>query len=234
MMESYEDWINGTKQRSNPFPLWGKKSGATVHLLEYHLIDTASVCGSFLRYDQRVLRILSPDANTDGKVIDLLVFLCSIHDIGKIIRTFQEQSEVIGGYRHDIGGYILLCDDPCFSILLNALGIMEPDRRTSRSVRNLIRAATMHHGSPKGCDDELIQERYSLLLPEDIGAVSSIMIEMSRLYPVDRDFVKRLLESSDLPRLTNIIAGIINHCDWIASGRFDYCSGGPSLAEYRI
>ena len=194
------------------------------------MIDTASICGSFLSHDTRVLRLISHTEQTDIYYVNLLKFLCSIHDIGKVSSIFQDQMEVVGGYRHDLGGYYLLTES-CFQTLLDELNPTLPDRRTRRALFNILRTAAMHHGSPKGCYDV---DKYELLLKkEDVNNASLIITRMSCLYPVDVSFLNNLLKSNDLPRITNIFAAIINHCDWIASGKYQFYSQIISIRDYK-
>lgn len=210
--------------------LWAKKDSLSEHPLEFHLIDTASVCGSFLLHDLRVLRLISPTEQTDTNYVSLLRFLCSIHDIGKVSGIFQNQTESVGSYRHDLGGYYLLTES-CFQTLLEGVHLTLSDRRSRRALFNILRTATMHHGSPKGCYDV---DRYELLFKkEEVDYASLIITRMSHIYSVDASFLNDLLKSNDLSRITNIFAAIINHCDWIASGKYPFCSQSISIRDYK-
>ena len=113
------------------------------------MIDTASVCKSYLKHDERIMSNICSLTNSDpGEVSRLIIFLCSIHDIGKISGFFQTQNTDLK-YRHDVGGYILLTKESIFNQIISILGI-ESNRKNKKCIKVLLRASSMHHGTPKG------------------------------------------------------------------------------------
>lgn len=214
------------------YPLWGKRDQID-HLLEYHLIDVASTCACYLSQDTYVSRELSLLLGCDEENCKKLVcFLCSIHDIGKTCNVFQNQSETLTKYRHDLGGYHILTSSSIFKKLSNL--IISTDGRMERDVaRTLLRSSAMHHGSPKGWDNSK-DDYLSLFLDDSCKKLATVIIQ--RMVGNYGNFQPLIVTSSTrdgIIQASNLIAGIISNCDWIASGMFEHLSDRISLGNYR-
>lgn len=224
--------MDEVNKRTIPLNLWAK-NGVTTHLLEYHSIDVASVCREYLHNDSRVTHLLSDMLNVDkGEIIDLLCFLCSIHDLGKTCTLFQNQNIEQRGYYHDIGGYQLGTfgkKNPIFSKLCGVLHISGMDLEQKIVVRSIFRSAFMHHGSPAKCDN--YKDKYSIWFNEvDVQNACAFIEHMIGIYG---HIQFSGLCSQNIKRSTNLFAGVITLCDWIASEMFEYCSEQMPLEEYK-
>ena len=81
-----------------PLTLWGKKSenGSSVHLLEYHMVDSASVCAEILRKDQRLSKSIANALGVEqSAAIKTMSFLTALHDIGKVSNLFQHRNQEV-------------------------------------------------------------------------------------------------------------------------------------------
>ena len=116
-----------------PLNIWGKK-GESIHLLEYHLIDVASVCHMYLEHDSRIRKILAESLGVPpSTAINLLRYLCSIHDIGKVCPNFQESVESIIKYRHDLGGYYIVTEHKdLFNQVTSTISLENNNRKIRR------------------------------------------------------------------------------------------------------
>lgn len=222
-----------------PLSLWGKRSkdNSSTHLLEYHLVDVASVCGSILENDSNLLDQISTSFGIDDKsALDMMRFLASIHDIGKASDVFQrrESGDRMVTYRHDIMGYVVLTN--LFLDDMRML-LMGPDSKNGRGirmfVRDLIRTSTMHHGSPAGCTehDADVNDMFS---NEEIERVRTILGHMAQLYAPVSGTPGDLLEAGTYRHVTSLMAGIISLSDWIASDEslFSHNGVGGDLYSY--
>lgn len=223
-----------------PLKLWGKKSDceSSVHLLEYHMVDSASICAEILKKDQRLLKTIASALGVECNVaLQSVRFLTALHDIGKVSNLFQYQNQEIRSYRHDLMGYVLLTSDGFENRIVQHLIGQErgTTRRIRRSIRDLIRASTMHHGSPSGWNRHE-SELFLMFREQGEIADASIVIEhLSNLYPLDSYLSSEALESEEYRSVTSLIAGLISLSDWIASDESIYPWKGDaiSLLEYR-
>lgn len=206
-----------------PLSLWGKRSkdGTSTHLLEYHLIDAASMCGSILENDANLLDQISTSFGIDrDSSIHMMMFLASIHDIGKASDVFQKMGSGDGlvSYRHDIMGYVVLTNRFINDIRDLLIGpIAGRNRRINMCVRDLIRVSTMHHGSPAGCMDHDADLPDMFSDDEEMDRVRSILDHMSQLYGPLGPITNGPVESGEYKHITSLMAGIISLSDWISS-----------------
>ncbi|MDO5861567.1 MAG: CRISPR-associated helicase Cas3' [Thermoplasmata archaeon] len=219
--------------------LWGKKGpDGSVHLLEYHLIDAAVVCGEILRHDSKSLRLIADDLGIgEEECLELMSYLTAVHDIGKASSLFQDES-IRSTYRHDRIGYVFLmtAGKDEFTRAVTGSDRNGTDRHLEDLVKWLSHAATMHHGRCKITDDPT--ERTEDVLPTDADRHAAVTI-LSRMGSIFMESGGKLGSSRGLsPRsksVTNIIAGLVSMSDWIASDEtiFGWTSGRMDLLDYR-
>ena len=223
-----------------PLKLWGKKYDceASVHLLEYHMVDSASVCAEILRKDHRLLRTIANALGVEHNVaLQSMSFLTALHDIGKVSNLFQYRNQEIRSYRHDLMGYVLLTSDGFENrIVQHLMGMGKgTTRRIRRSIRDLIRASAMHHGSPSGWNRH--ESELPLMFRErsEIADASMVLEHISKLYPLDTHLSSEALESEEFRSVTSLIAGLISLSDWIASDEslYPWKGDATNLFEYR-
>ena len=223
-----------------PLKLWGKKSDreASVHLLEYHMVDSASVCAEILRKDHRLLRTIANALGVEHNVaLQSMSFLTALHDIGKVSNLFQYRNQENRSYRHDLIGYVLLTSDGFENrIVQHLMGMAKgTTRRIRRSIRDLIRASAMHHGSPSGWNCHESELPLMFREQSEIADASTVLEHIFNLYPLDSCLSSEALESEEFRSVTSLIAGLISLSDWIASDESLYPWKGDAmnLFEYR-
>ena len=223
-----------------PLTLWGKKSenGSSVHLLEYHMVDSASVCAEILRKDQRLSKSIANALGVEqSAAIKTMSFLTALHDIGKVSNLFQHRNQEVKNYRHDLMGYVLLTSDEFENRIIKHLIGHDGrvTRRVRRSIRDLVRASAMHHGSPLGWNQH--DSELPLMFREkgEITNAYSVLEHIIALYPQESCISLRALESEECRPITTILAGLVSLSDWIASDEslFPWVGGVTSLLEYR-
>ena len=223
-----------------PLKLWGKKSDceSSVHLLEYHMVDSASVCAEVLRKDQRLLRTIANALGVEHDVaLQSMSFLTALHDMGKVSDLFQYQNPEYRSYRHDLMGYVLLTSDGFENRIMQHLIGQErgTTRRIRRFIRDLIRASAMHHGSPSGWNCHGSELPLMFRERSEIVDASTVLEHIFKLYPLDSHLSSEALESEEYRHVTSLMAGLISLSDWIASDESLYPWKGDAtdLFEYR-
>ncbi len=218
---------------------WGKarpmrdRPGPAAHPLAYHCLDVAAVADVLLSRHAGLRALpdaLRLDRETGRRV---LVFLLSLHDIGKFARVFQAKApdrypEVLGGLpaRSDPGHgrLALLAWERCLEDLSVRL-FAEPE-----GILPLADAVFGHHGRPVGVS--------GLAPPQDLfgkagidGARRFAEAMATLLLPVERpiDLDERAARTHSFA-----IAGFAVLCDWIGSNQqwFAYQAASHSLADY--
>lgn len=223
-----------------PLTLWGKKSdkGSSVHLLEYHMIDSASICAEILRKDQRLLETIANSLGIgQGAALQMVSFLTALHDIGKVSNLFQCRNQKVKSYRHDLMSYVLLTSDEFEKRITRHLTgqDMGVTRRFRRFIRDLIRASAMHHGSPLGWNQHDSELPLMFRERREIRDASMVLEHIMALYPQESYLSSESLESEQCRSVTTIIAGLVSLSDWIASDEslFPWMENAINLFEYR-
>ena len=189
--------------------LWAKKSKKNekvIHLLQYHLLDTANVVvemwNNYIHGDRKstLCKELGLSEN-DSR--DILAFWASLHDIGKATSLFQKHIE-LQNPSHGASTTYLLRD-----LFKNGY------KYSSKLSSKLSSVIGGHHGSPiisrdlDKCNDSLFGDR------TDINKIIKDLVEITGVGSIK--FGNKELSNTVLI----MIAGIISYSDWIASD--DYC-----------
>lgn len=242
---------------------WGKArpsddAAPPYHPLPYHSLDVAAVGQVLLDRHPTLLTRLSVGLGVEAERLKpLLVFLLSIHDLGKFAETFQAlQPELLSRLqqrgqtrfethvRHDSLGYLIWNEALWPAIVAEGWFTMSGASREQRRWRSVfetcLRAVTGHHGQPPKTSS---RANSSLLLGNFFGAQD---------VTAAKDFLRAaaalLLGSSDLDSLSEDpgalgerlrcwswwLAGFAVLCDWIGSNQdhFRYHTLQMSLEDY--
>jgi len=250
----------------NYYKYWGKadkqEDGSySSHLLLYHALDVASVASVLLQKESRVLSKLSAITGVEKKLLlQFLLFLVAIHDIGKFSITFQniipELLKILQDrssskqYQHDkarhdqLGMYLFDAElSRRLSAYLEKASISRPNQRKVTSIiRILVNTTLGHHGIPPRSNANVYVGDY--FEADDQNAVKEFFDDMVDFFlpgdllisflsslESDREVLKRIV--NELKPVTWNLAGIITQSDWIASGSdFSFQSTYESIEEY--
>ena len=147
----------------NYYHYWGKanKEG-DYHLLAYHCLDVAAVAEAYLNTHPHFLNAIAFSLGfTSEQSKALILFMITLHDLGKFSICFQSKlPEILGqllpsakardntNYRHDeLGQGIWLSD--LVELFIQEYGIWEKDPKyINKGFNSLMSASTGHHGQP--------------------------------------------------------------------------------------
>lgn len=252
MKSYYKYWGKADKQEDGSY---------SSHLLLYHALDVASVASVLLQKESRVLKKLSAITGVEENLLlQFLLFLVAIHDIGKFSITFQnivpellkflqaKSSSKKYQYdkaRHDqLGMYLFDAElSHKFYEYLDKAGISRANHRmVNKIIRILANTSLGHHGIPPRSNANVYVGDY--FEADDQNAVKEFFDDMASFFlpggllisllsslENDREILKRMIK--ELKLVTWNLAGIITQSDWIASGSdFSFQSTHESIEEY--
>jgi CRISPR-associated endonuclease/helicase Cas3 len=198
--------------------LWGKArpnlkaapAGPAMHPLVAHVLDVAAV------------GMLLPDAGRLGLDRRCLGFLLTLHDIGKISRSFQAQAPVhwpqallgpppvnIPGFPHDAMGLHLLLGPLQASLRTTFLA----DRRGRRSWADpLLHALAGHHGRPAHLSRSPGNAELGPAAVAAAETLVTVMLDVFRPPPLCPPATDRSVQC-----LSWKLAGSVTLADWIGS-----------------
>lgn len=227
-------------QDSELLRFWGKArpsagSGAAWHPCVYHCLDVAAVGEAFLAADPDLPAGIARDFGwQDEGCRKLLLFLLTLHDVGKLSQPFQAlapdhwPAEVLGTLkrygrepRHGSAGFVLLND------LLPAHPTFEGWR--SRRLEMLLSPVVGHHGRPVTPPDGFIEEE--VFGPTCRQAARTLIDVAAALFepePMPAPNVQALARASWR------FAGLCVLADWLGSNErwFPYAEASLSAEEY--
>jgi len=227
---------------------WGKaqkKDDGTYdyHPLVYHSLDVAATASVLLQKEQGILKKLSEITTIDVPLMhNFLLFLISLHDIGKFSVTFQNlipqlmqklqnksSSKLYQYYsaRHDQLGMFLFNSKlfTSFQKMLRNKEISSP-KKAEKIIWLFLTASVGHHGIPPHIEKKYLKDFFD---EEDQRAAEDFFSDMMNLF-VPRDTMQKVIAAfgqdkekssqilHDLKPITWQLAAIITLCDWIASG----------------
>lgn len=214
------------------------------HPLVYHSLDVA-VCGDVLL--ERQPAWLESLCHLSGLSMEALrpwlVFMLTIHDLGKFADGFQQQrcdlqkelqgreTNVGGGERHDTLGYVLGTE-----YMLDWLGQDSRDKDVLDLLQPWLAAVTGHHGRPPKNDGSaalILRNHFPAPVVADakqfvIDIAGFLLPEGIPLPSPDYGLEERYQQASWL------LAGLAVTADWLGSNTFWFRYREPvySLAEY--
>ena len=225
------------------FKYWGKArrgedNTLDYHLLPYHCLDVAAVGVEFLKGGSLLRRFCERLGMEDARLINVVAFLCVVHDIGKFAEGFQNLRPDLYSHlnnkvssasyieRHWSLGYRFLCEN--IQEIFNG-----PKDFFLDSFACWLAASAGHHGRPpenqafphpvvnrfsqQGFNDALdfMKEARNLFLGENMGAVPDENKEALSILSWD-------------------LAGLVVLADWIGSNEawFNYRQDSMPLEDY--
>ncbi len=234
------------------FKYWGKarkegEEGAPYHLLPYHCLDVAAVGRVLLDKHHYLLQVLESATQISAQQLKpWLLFMLSLHDIGKFSEAFQqlkpEYRKACWGdikhknydLRHDSLGFLLWHDKAgirantnfpfSFSDIHAYRGLFTP----------YLQAVCGHHGLPPK-DGGRVKNYFRDF---DIEAAGLFVADSAALFAPDIEGL--FLVSKDRKWKTAqknvswLVAGFTVLCDWLGSNRdvFKYCDTPLPLEDY--
>jgi len=252
MKSYYRYWGKADKQEDGTY---------SSHLLLYHALDVASVASVLLQKDGRVLKKLSVITGVEENLLlQFLLFLIAIHDLGKFSITFQnivpELLKILQDRssskqyqydkaRHDqLGMYFFDAElSRKLTEYFEKAGLSRPNhQKVTNIVRILANTSLGHHGIPPRNNGDVYVGDY--FEPDDQNAVKEFFNDMVDFFlPGDglitifsalgnnREALKRI--AKELKPVTWNLAGIITQSDWIASGSdFSFQNAYETIEEY--
>jgi CRISPR-associated endonuclease/helicase Cas3 len=221
-----EDEGHGMSRPEGYFRYWGKADPSYQgepkwHPLVYHCLDVAAVAQTYLTLQHNLLASLSANLKTKSTtILDIVSFLASFHDIGKMSKPFQESMSKLEPYGNEqlerrpaIGHVIAGCR------IWNELSSLRQVREKiglSDLFDTWVFSSLAHHGYPPRQDHAPIilsqyfpkENRDTLLHFVDDLATFFVNGKMPELGTETR---------ADYNHVSWIIAGIIIVSDWIGS-----------------
>ena len=254
-MKSYYNYWGKAEQRGD--------GNYSCHLLVYHSLDVAAVASLLIEKEENVLSKLSEITGVEKKILlQFLLFLISIHDIGKYSVTFQnlvpellkkmQNRDSLKQYqyekaRHDqLGMYFF--EYILYKNLDEIIKSIETDIASPRKVLNIIRVfintTIGHHGIPArsvGVGDIYLNDFFEQC---DQTAASDFFEDMLQFFCL-RENLRNIVSAlgynknvskkilSELKPVSWKLAGLITICDWTASGSdFSFHSEPESIENY--
>lgn len=207
------------------FDFWGKaeRNGPGWHPAVCHMLDTGIVAREILTlqppaFRQRLTRLFDRDEAT---ALNLLAFVASLHDIGKISPGFQQKSDLCDSLKKRGFLFPLASESKHGRIVLDALTILLKDKYNCGhyDTNALLRILAAHHGVFEECRD--VNAGNSLWQESREDAVA----QLAQIFGVT-SLASLKLES--VPELF-LLAGLISVADWIASDEktFGYLNSAP-------
>lgn len=222
---------------------WGKanqdtEQGAAWHPLVYHCLDVAA-CGQVLIRHQPswVGKLASLSGVNPERLSNWLLFLLTIHDIGKLGDGFQalrpDLQETLQGRaatvaydtRHDTLGYALLMES-----LQGWLGRDPSDEMEGDLLMPWIAAVAGHHGRPpKNTKTKAVLARH---FPTSVRKDASQFVEDARkLLAVDWCLPEPAPGCAERQRRASwLIAGLAVISDWLGSNQRWFAYHPPTLS----
>ncbi|MEA3296923.1 MAG: CRISPR-associated helicase Cas3' [candidate division Zixibacteria bacterium] len=233
------------------YKYWGKadqksSSGSSYHLLAYHSLDVAAVGDVLLRHNKDLRVSLSRLTNLPEQVFQRwMVFLLSLHDIGKFSDSFQNlkpelleelqgrQCDCWSTERHDKLGSILWKNN-IKTVVQRICGGVDGvrTRRASQPIDYWAQSVLEHHGQPLEYANHIVFDDY-LHCPDDIDAVESF-VESTASLLLSGDNAITSMDSTQLQQASWWLAGFTVLCDWLGSNKddFHYHSEEMPLSDY--
>lgn len=229
-------------EKVNYYRYWGKasrdKEEMKYHLLVYHSLDAAAVGVEFAKASPLVKYFCDTVAVEEDCFLDMIGFLCAVHDIGKFAEGFQnlrpdlykflnnKKSSASYPEKHWSLGYRFLCDYT--QVMSDAQRIIFLD-----AMDRWLAASAGHHGRPP--KNEMspfpVDRRFST---EGVKDALEFMKEARRLFH-QCDFGPLVGKPENILRILSWnLAGLIVLADWIGSSEtwFEYRQDTMPLCEY--
>ncbi|WP_374337467.1 CRISPR-associated helicase Cas3' [Leeia sp.] len=213
---------------------WGKAHPETPdharwHLLVLHALDVAAVMAALLEHDPRWL---SQQADTLGlppaQLRDTMVWLASLHDLGKFARSFQNL------YRHEAAELVPFQPGMPYTLRHDNLGWLLRDAGILPELPpSWLSAVLGHHGQPPTDQDDTPLAR--IFPQEDQSAALHFVEAMQALLLPDGPPPRHRLTKEADNRFSWLLAGLVMQSDWLGSNQhwFPYHEQPPaSLAAY--
>jgi CRISPR-associated endonuclease/helicase Cas3 len=220
---------------------WGKAQPAegvlqTWHPAACHCLDVAAAAEALLTSNVAMVdRVAQVCGWAVEDVIQVVVFLVALHDVGKFSRSFQAKAadhwpaclgpfRDIPGPRHDAVGLELLHDDDILDVLLDVFLNWKDEQ-----IELLFAAVAGHHGRPV---QRLMTLKTDIVCAPCLIAACAFVVAVRGLLDPPK-----LSPPPDMAAemMSWWLAGLTTLCDWIGSATcwFPYVGDGcASLAEY--
>lgn len=232
------------------FTYWAKSTSdiSSYHLLPYHSLDVAAVGYTYLRHDDLLCRrIAGLNGISQERLLDLIAFLLSLHDLGKFSEAFQgkipplflslrgREPKPKAELRHDTLGMILW-EENLKQFVFREKIFPEEEERVLRKIDNalspLFCAILGHHGRPPKTEDF-----DDFFVSDDVLCSREFVSSLLELFPIDRIMVNSLAQpdiQENIRALSWPFAGFTVFSDWIASNErlFPYHSERVPLDIY--
>ncbi len=219
---------------NNIFKYWGKakqdeNGGWNCHLLPYHCLDVAAVGRVLLESQPVLIQQLSKLSGIPaGQLLPWLLFLISIHDLGKfsdgfqslqpdLLQRLQSRTTRVGyPHRHDTLGYYF-----CYENLSRILSPETDENDLNDLLKPWLTAVTGHHGQPPKVTltGIFMDTQFPQQVKQDticfINGIINLLLPKGIPFGVDKyDYHYR--------RFTNtswLVAGLTVVADWIGSNQ---------------
>ena len=239
------------------FKYWGKADPnypgePKWHPLVYHCLDVAAVGKTLLEHHDLLRKRLSSILKCSENIaVSLIVYLLSIHDIGKFAEVFQNKRadlhEKLMGYRcenkndirHDNLGLIAwkalwlrLCKEKVFGFDGGHPFIWD----LKEGFDQLSICFTGHHGCPstdKSGNHNLSEK--SFFSKNNVEDIFLFIRDLWHLHDIDIENIdKSVTDEDQILKASWWIAGLLVLCDWIGSDQsvFNYKKPLKSLSSY--
>lgn len=240
------------------FRYWAKaeKSGVGLHLLPYHCLDVAAVGHALLDLLPGLLSSFSECAClAAGPLRRLLTLFLSLHDVGKLSVTFQNQRpdmlESLQGrissrnytIRHDSLGYSLWTDHLWHAFKDTACSNQSSFRHYEGYWEEILgciaRAVSGHHGSPpRLTEPNRMRVKASRYFDQaDLSAALELLHDFCLCLTEGFEFLNDLEPIKfyeSIQKTSWLLAGFVVLSDWIASSDrwFPYCESPMPISDY--
>lgn len=255
--EKYDISINDLKKKAREYG-WRRVSEgehyAMCHLLPYHCLDVAAVGSVLLREDRFLRQRMSKAFGViEEKIVQFLVFLLAVHDLGKFAEAFQQlKYEFREGFwgkihrssydvRHDTLGYLLWVDElhglePLYE---SRPGLFDSRNIVSlqKTLKPLVQAVSGHHGLPP-LSLNVTRTVGNYFRDHDVESARLFVDSLGELFEFDISYLLELNREKNWRRqlkpATWQLAGFAVLCDWLGSDAsiFQYHDQVRSLNDY--
>jgi CRISPR-associated endonuclease/helicase Cas3 len=229
---------------------WAKFQDGRTHRLVWHGLDVATVLEAGLDRKPALLdQVAARLAMDPNDARPMLLSLAALHDLGKVIASFQAlvpaAMAAIGhtvrptlpynrraGYGHDTAGWALISafrDGQLDGEILDVLPSACLAPRSEAAFAALVSAFTGHHGHPSTDKDWLGFQAYANSTP-DLAAAVDFARSMIAHYGWRQGFPT----AEGARRASYLLNGLITLCDWLGSSseHFQLISQDMPPAEY--
>lgn len=221
--------------------------GTSFHLLPFHSLDVAATGRALLESHPTLRGFLARAICLPEEAsVAWLVFLLSVHDLGKFATAFQMLNEAVVrelgrspiertyATRHDSLGYALWNREIATAVL-NGRVADDTQEDWQAIVEPLAQAVTCHHGQPA----ESVASLHSAFLHEDRVAARDFASDMAQRFlpgvatPTDLD-LPNIIDDRIPEHASWWIAGFAVLCDWLGSNEdhFPFHAEPMDLDEY--